>query len=39
MWRKLYLDVDLSTHAVMAAEVSLVSVGDNEFLPTFLNPL
>lgn len=28
-----------STHEVIAAEVSLVSVGDNEVLPTWLNPL
>ncbi|PCS23468.1 Mobile element protein [Candidatus Enterovibrio escicola] len=29
----------MSTHEVIAAEVSIVSVGDNEVLPTLLNPL
>ncbi|PCS23492.1 Mobile element protein [Candidatus Enterovibrio escicola] len=29
----------MSTHEVIVAEVSLVFVGDNEFLSTFLNPL
>ena len=38
-WRKLHLAIDASTHEVVAAEVSLVSVGDNEVLPTLLNPL
>ena len=38
-WRKLHLAIDASTHEVVAAEVSLVSVGDNEILPTLLNPL
>lgn len=38
-WRKLHLAVDAATHEVIAAEVSLVSVADNEVLPTLLNPL
>ena len=38
-WRKLHLAVDADTHEVIAAEVSLVNVGDNEVLPTMLNPL
>ena len=38
-WRKLHLAIDASTHEVVIAEVSLVSVGDNEVLPTLLNPL
>ncbi|PCS21766.1 Mobile element protein [Candidatus Enterovibrio escicola] len=29
----------MPTYKVIAAEVSLVSVGDNEFLPKLLNPL
>ncbi|PCS22339.1 Mobile element protein [Candidatus Enterovibrio escicola] len=29
----------MSTHEVLAAEVSLVSVGDNEVLSTLINPL
>ncbi|PCS24268.1 Mobile element protein [Candidatus Enterovibrio escicola] len=38
IWRKLHLAVDVSTHAVIAAEVSLVYVGDNEVLPILRNP-
>ena len=38
-WRKLHLAVDIETHETISAEVSLVSVGDNEVLPTLLNPL
>ncbi|MCE9688266.1 IS5 family transposase, partial [Shewanella sp. AS16] len=38
-WRKLHLAVDAATHEVIAAEVSLESVADNEVLPTLLNPL
>lgn len=38
-WRKLHLAIDASTHEVVSAEVSLVSVGDKEVLPTLLNPL
>ncbi len=33
IWRKLHLTVDVSTHEVIAAEVSLFSVGDSEVLP------
>ncbi|MCV4677299.1 transposase, partial [Escherichia coli] len=39
VWRKLHLAVDATTHAVIAAEVSLETVADNEVLPTLLNPL
>ncbi len=39
LWCKLHLTVDMFTHEVIATEVSLVSVGDNEILPTLLNPL
>ena len=38
-WRKLHLAVDAATHEVISAEVSLVSVADNEVLPTLLNSL
>ena len=38
-WRKLHLAVDVETHEVISAEVCFVSVGDNEVLPTLLNPL
>lgn len=38
-WRKLHLAVDVDTHDVISAEVSLVNVGDSEALPTLLNPL
>lgn len=38
-WRKLHLAIDAETHEVVAAEVSLVNVADNEVLPTLLNPL
>lgn len=37
--RKLHLAVDLDTHEVISAEVSLVNVGDSEVLLTLLNPL
>lgn len=39
VWRKLHLAVDAQTHAIIAAEVSLDSVGDNEVLGTLLKPL
>ena len=39
VWRKLHLAVDAATHAIVAAEVSPETVGDNEVLPTLLNPL
>ncbi|WP_150138222.1 transposase [Candidatus Enterovibrio escicola] len=38
IWRKLNFAVDVFTHEVIAAEVSLVFVGDNEVLPIWLNP-
>lgn len=38
-WRKLHLAIDVDTHEVISAEVSLVNVGDSEVLPTLLNPL
>lgn len=38
-WRKLHLAVDVNTHDVISAEVSLVNVGDSEAFPTLLNPL
>tara|TARA_Y100001934_G_C12387253_1_gene797669 strand:+ start:47292 stop:48209 length:918 start_codon:yes stop_codon:yes gene_type:complete len=38
-WRKMHLAVDANTHDVIAAEVSLDSVGDNQALPSLLNPL
>ncbi|WBA16829.1 IS5 family transposase [Salinivibrio proteolyticus] len=39
VWRKLHLAIDDSTHEVISAVVSLATVGDNEALPTLLNPL
>lgn len=38
-WRKLHLAIDAATHEVIAAEVSVVNVADNEVLPTLINPL
>ncbi len=38
-WRKLHLAVDSDTHEVIAAQMSLESVGDNQALPALLNPL
>ncbi|MEZ9128122.1 IS5 family transposase [Vibrio splendidus] len=38
-WRKLHLAVDVETHEAISAEISLVSVGDSEVMPTLLNPL
>lgn len=38
-WRKMHLAVDASSHDVIATEVSLDSVGDNQVLPSLLNPL
>lgn len=38
-WSKLHLAVDVDTHEVTSAEVSLVKTGDNEVLPTLINPL
>ena len=39
VWRKLHLAVDAATHAIIAAEVSLETVADNEVFPSLLNPL
>lgn len=39
IWRKLHLAIDADTHEAISAVVSLDSVGDNEVLPTLLNPL
>ncbi len=39
VWRKLHLAVDANTHAIVAAGVSLETVGDYEVLPTLLNRL
>lgn len=39
VWRKLHLAVDAATHAIVAAEVSLETVADNEVYPSLLNPL
>ena len=38
-WRKMHLAVDSETHEVIAAQVSVDSVGDNQVLPELLNPL
>lgn len=38
-WRKLHLAVDADNHHIVSAEVSLVSIGDAEVLPTLLRPL
>ncbi len=38
-WRKLHLAVDSDTHDIIAAQMSLESVGDNQVLPALLNPL
>ena len=35
----MHLTVDSQTHEVIAAQVGLDSVGDNEVLPSLLNPL
>ncbi|PCS21915.1 Mobile element protein [Candidatus Enterovibrio escicola] len=39
IWRKLHFAFDVSTHEVIAAEVSLVSMGDNAVLPILINLL
>lgn len=39
VWYKLHLAVDATIHAVIAAEVSLERVADNEVLPMLPNPL
>ncbi len=38
-WRKLHVAVDSDTHEVIAAQMSLENVGDNQVLPVLLNPL
>ena len=38
-WRKLHLAVEVDTHEIISAEMTLVNVGDSEVLPTLLNPL
>lgn len=38
-WRKMHLAVDSQTHEVIAAQVSVDSVGDNQVLRSLLNPL
>jgi hypothetical protein len=35
-WRKLHLGVDEATHEILAAELTLCSVGDGEMLPALL---
>ena len=37
-WRKLHLAVDVDTHEIISAEITLVNVGDSEVLPALLNP-
>lgn len=39
VWRKLHLAVDPNTREIMAGALSVVSVADNEVLPTLLNSL
>jgi hypothetical protein len=39
MWRKLHLAVDVDTHEIISAEMTLVNVDDCEELPSLLNPL
>ncbi|WP_150142448.1 transposase [Candidatus Enterovibrio escicola] len=39
IWCKLHIDFNVSIHQVISAKVSLISVDDNEVLPTLLNPL
>ena len=38
-WCQLHLAVDVDTHKIISAEMTLVNVGDSEVLPTLLNPL
>ena len=38
-WRKLHLGVDAQSHAVICADMSLETVGDNQALPSLLRPL
>ena len=37
--RTLHMAVDVDTHEVISAEMTLVNVGDSEVLPSLLNPL
>lgn len=39
VWCKLHLPGDATPHAIVAAEVSLETVADNEVLPPLINPL
>ena len=39
VWRKLYPALDANTHEIVAGELSVVSVADNEVLPALLNLL
>lgn len=39
VWCKLHFAVDTQTHKIIAAEVSLENVADNEVLPPLINPL
>ncbi|PCS21273.1 Mobile element protein [Candidatus Enterovibrio escicola] len=39
IYRKLHLAMAVSTHEVITAEISLVSVGDHEVLSILVNPL
>ena len=39
IWRKVHMAVDAQSHVVIAAEVSLVQVADNEVMPTLIKPL
>ncbi|QJR81704.1 IS5 family transposase [Alteromonas pelagimontana] len=38
-WRKLHVAVNSDTHEVIAAQMSMENVGDNQVLPSLLNPL
>jgi len=38
-WRKLHLAVDVDSHEIISAEMTLINVGDSEVLPALLNPL
>ena len=39
IWRKVHMAVDAQSHVVIAAEVSLVQVADNQVMPTLIKPL
>ena len=38
-WRKLHMAVDVDTHEIISAEMTLVNVGDSDVLPSLFNPL